>query len=121
MVNPNMYGNYNPYQPPTLNGKLVDTIDAAKVADVPIGGYGVFPKADLSEIYIKSWNKYGQSNIITYKPTVQEAPSVTLPEVDTTDLEKRIKTLEEQLKKILKQGQEKGDKNNGDWANFNID
>jgi len=39
-----------------LNGKLVDSEDMARVTEVPIGGYGIFPKADLSEVYIKSWN-----------------------------------------------------------------
>ena len=30
-----------------------------KATDVPIGGYGVFPKGDFTEIYIKSWNQDG--------------------------------------------------------------
>lgn len=34
---------------------MVDSLDVAKATEVPIGGYGIFPKADLSEIYIKSW------------------------------------------------------------------
>ena len=39
-----------------LNGKIVDSEDVVRATEVPIGGYGIFPKADLSEIYIKSWN-----------------------------------------------------------------
>lgn len=76
--NPNYYNpsySYNiPYnqnvqpqqaQTQTLNGKIVDSKDIVKVTDVPIGSYGIFPKADLSEIYIKSWNNNGTTNIIT--------------------------------------------------------
>lgn len=33
-----------------LNGKFVDNYDIVKVTEVPMGGYGIFPKADLSEI-----------------------------------------------------------------------
>ena len=97
--NPNLYqnymqqysGNYMMSQPPmpmmnqnnipsqqgqpqasTLNGKLVDSLDVAKATEVPIGGYGIFPKADLSEIYIKSWNSNGTTSIITFKPIAPE-------------------------------------------------
>ena len=97
--NPNLYqnymqqysGNYMMPQPPmpimsqnnmpsqqgqpqasTLNGKLVDSLDVAKATEVPIGGYGIFPKADLSEIYIKSWNSNGTTSIITFKPIAPE-------------------------------------------------
>ena len=60
----NYYNNYsyaNSYQPqsnqitiPSLQGKVVDSIDMVKVNEVPFGGFGVFPKGDLSEVYIKS-------------------------------------------------------------------
>ena len=64
----NFYGNYpyNQYQsfpsipqqqqPSFLQGKIVDSIDVVKATDVPVGGYSIFPKADFSEMYIKSWN-----------------------------------------------------------------
>lgn len=85
---PNLYGNY-PYgsygqvqntmmqQPPQqasygLQGKVVDSGEIVKVTDVPFGTYGVFPKADMSEIYIKTWNNNGTTNIITYKPIATE-------------------------------------------------
>lgn len=55
-----------------LNGKLVDSIDMVKATEVPIGGYGIFPKADLSEIYIKSWNNNGTTNISIYKIVTED-------------------------------------------------
>ena len=85
---PNLYGSY-PYsqygqgqsammpQPPqqvysTLQGKIVDNLETARVTDIPFGGYGVFPKADMSEVYIKTWTNNGTTNTITYKPVVTE-------------------------------------------------
>lgn len=56
----------------SLNGKIVDSEDVVKATEVPIGGYGIFPKADLSEIYIKSWNNNGTTSIITFVPQPKE-------------------------------------------------
>lgn len=62
-----------PSAPPQgLNGKIVDSEDVVKATEVPIGGYGIFPKADLSEIYIKSWNNNGTTSVITFKPIIPE-------------------------------------------------
>ena len=77
-----------------LNGKIVDGIEMVKATDIPLGGYGVFPKADLSEVYIKSWNNLGQSNIITYKPIIQQDAPL---EVDNSQLLSKIESLEEKL------------------------
>jgi hypothetical protein len=49
-----------------------------KVAEVPIGAYGVFPKADLSEIYIKTWNNNGTTSIVTFKPVAPVLDSNTM-------------------------------------------
>lgn len=77
-----------------LNGKIVDGIEMVKATDIPLGGYGVFPKADLSEVYIKSWNNLGQSNIITYKPIIQQDAPL---EIDNSQLLSKIESLEEKL------------------------
>lgn len=63
-------------QPQGLNGKIVDSEDVVKATEVPIGGYGIFPKADLSEIYIKSWNNNGTTSVITFKPITPEPSNV---------------------------------------------
>lgn len=80
MYNYYPYGNYVP----TLQGKVVDSVDVARGAEVPIGGYGVFPKADLSEIYIKAWNNNGTTSVTVFRPIVEE----------------KKETLEEQLNKL---------------------
>ena len=79
----NFYGNYpygNAYPQMSnittnsfnqnLFSKIVDGEEVVKATEVPFGGYGVFPKADLTELYVKSWNNDGTTKIITYKPVV---------------------------------------------------
>lgn len=63
--------------PQNLNGKIVDSEDVVRATEVPIGGYGIFPKADLSEIYVKSWNNNGTTSLITFQPIVQKQTSNT--------------------------------------------
>ena len=85
---PNLYGNYpyNQYgqgqsammpqpQPQvysTLQGKIVDNLETARVTDISFGWYGVFPKADMSKVYVKTWTNNGTTNTITYKPIATE-------------------------------------------------
>ena len=111
----NIYSQYIPQQPQQntnlpqtqqiqgLQGKVVDGEEMVKVAEIPFGGYGVFPKADLSEIYIKTWNNNGTTNILTYKPIEVEQAR----EVDTNALllekisliENKLDIFTEQLQK----------------------
>ena len=72
------YGNQMIPQIPTIQGKVVDNAEMVKVSEVPFGGFGVFPKGDLSEIYVKSWNSNGTTQINTYKPI----PAEEIKEVD---------------------------------------
>ena len=46
-----------------IPGKIVDSQEVARVSDIPFGGYGVFPKADLSEVFVKVWNNNGTLKI----------------------------------------------------------
>ena len=105
----NFYGNYSYPQMPTnnntsnnmntLSGKVVDGGEVVKATEVPFGGYGIFPKADLTEIYIKSWNSDGTTKMITYKPVVEE----TKEQVDTTKLLlEKIQKIEEKLDSLVK-------------------
>jgi len=108
--NPNYYNTYQQYaampqaqqmpvqQVPTLNGKVVDSIEVARATEVPIGGYSVFPKADLSEIYVKSWNNNGTTSITTYK--MAEASSEA-PEVGFPQLIERINLLDSKLDNLI--------------------
>ena len=54
-----------------IPGKIVDSQEVARVSDIPFGGYGIFPKADLSEVYIKMWNNNGTTSLVCFKPIVE--------------------------------------------------
>lgn len=54
-----------------IPGKIVDSQEVARVSDIPFGGYGVFPKADLSEVFVKVWNNNGTTSLLCFKPMVE--------------------------------------------------
>ena len=80
-----------------LQGKVVDEIEIVKATDVPFGSFSVFPKGDFGEIYLKTWNNNGTTQIITYKPVVEEE---TKKEEPNLILEK-INNIENQLTDLI--------------------
>ena len=87
-----------------LQGKIVESEDIVKVTDIPIGGYGIFPKADLSEIYIKTWNGNGTTNIMTFQPVVkQEAVKEENNNNNNNNIVlEKIQCLEEKIDTLIK-------------------
>ena len=99
MYNPNSY--YNPYmqqmpQQSYINGKVVDSEDILKVTEIPMGGYGVFPKADFSEIYMKYWKDNGTTEIVTFKP-VEQKNSILEQENAIKQILEKIEQLDQKL------------------------
>ena len=80
-----------------LQGKVVDGIEIVKATDVPFGSFSVFPKGYFGEIYLKTWNNNGTTQIITYKPVVEEE---TKKEEPNLILEK-INNIENQLTDLI--------------------
>lgn len=80
----------------TLSGKIVDGEEVVKATEVPFGGYSVFPKADLSEIYIKTWTQEGATKIIKFKPFVEEPKE----EITMNTLLERISAIETKLNEM---------------------
>lgn len=67
-------------QPMNVMGKVVDSIDVVKAADVPMdGNMYYFPKADGTEIFGKQWLVNGQTRILTFKPVLEQEPNTLLP------------------------------------------
>ena len=65
--------NFTQQMPPSqLNGKIVDSEEMVRATEVPMGSYGILPKADMSEVFIKTWNPNGTTNITHYKPAAIE-------------------------------------------------
>lgn len=107
----NFYQNYsygNMYQPQqaqpavaALQGKVVDSVDMVRVNEVPFGGFGVFPKGDLSEIYVKSWNNNGTTQINTYKPIPVEETKEAKENSSRDELLEKINALNEKLDALM--------------------
>ena len=107
--NNNYYQNYSyqnqTMQPqplvPSLQGKVVDSVAMVRVNEVPFGSFGVFPKGDLSEVYIKSWNSNGTTQINTYRP-VQVEETKEAKEISSRDeLLEKINALNEKLDALM--------------------
>lgn len=65
-----------PNQPFGLNGKIVDVVDQITANDVPMdGSVAIFPKKDMSEIYLKSWTPNGTIATVVFKPVLEEQQS----------------------------------------------
>ena len=57
-------------------GKMVDSIDVVKAADIPMDGNAYyFPKADGTEVYCKQWLQNGTTRILTFKPVLEDNPN----------------------------------------------
>lgn len=59
-------------QQPMIYGKVVDGIDVVRAIDIPLGNTYVCPKADMSAIYIKTWNNDGTTRVISYVPQIEQ-------------------------------------------------
>lgn len=86
-----------------INGKFVESKAIVDITEIPGGGYGVFPRADLQEIYVKTWNKNGLTDVVSYVPKIEEAPSQKEPTNMQVygALEEHIKRLESKLDSIV--------------------
>ena len=76
-------------QPPAqisgLNGRVVEVAENILASDVPMdGSFAVFPKRDLSEVYVKYWTGEGKIATISFKP-ISEAQADISP-TDNTSL-----------------------------------
>lgn len=79
--------------PVGINGKIVPSIENVTANDVPMdGSIAVFPKQDMSEIYIKFWENNGTIRTIVFKPVLENTPN-NLPQAD----EKTILSLSESV------------------------
>ena len=117
----NFYSNY-PYQQQvpvqtaaatTIPGKMVENLEMVKIAEIPFGGYSVFPKADFSEIYIKMWNNNGTTKIIEFKPLVTE--QIPTQEENLNLILSRLEQLETKLDSIALPAQKRKELNINDY------
>ena len=100
IMQPPVNTNLQPVSQPQLQGKIVDGEEMVKATEVPFGGYGIFPKADLSEVYIKTWNNNGTTQIKSYQPIKQEENVEEKVDTNAILLEK-MKEIEIKLDNIV--------------------
>ena len=104
----------NPVQPvqtqqastPQLIGRTVNSVDEITANDVPMNyPYAIFPKNDLSEVYLKSWTPNGTIQTIVFKPEINPTPSNTNRQESantkaTEEIMRRFDELSDQIKEI---------------------
>ena len=89
-------------------GKIVDSIDVVKAADIPMDGNAYyFPKADGTEVYCKQWLQNGTTRILTFKPVFEDNPNNLSPDTEklkisisdevTEGIMKRFDSIEKRL------------------------
>lgn len=94
-------------QQPQLIGHIVDGQETIQASDVPMNApYALFPKNDLSEIYLKSWTANGTIQTIVFKP-VQNQQTENLP---STQSEMKIGLSDDATEAFMKRFDELGRK-----------
>ena len=92
-----------PIQQPIVNqfpalGKIVESIDIVKATDIPMdGNMYYFPTADGSAVFGKRWLSNGQTQILAFKPILEEETIKS----STNDLESLYGANKEVLEGIL--------------------
>ena len=98
---------YNPF------GKVVESMDIVKVTDIPMdGNMYYFPQADGQAIYGKKFLPNGQTQILAYKPILDDNPNTLSNDDEKTNLDllqcvtdlfqENISSLNDRLDKIEK-------------------
>lgn len=98
---PNYFQSQMPQQYSSITGKLVESEDMAKLQEIPIGGYGVYPTTDMSKVIIKSYDRDGNIQYLNYalvKPV--EEPKVDPYETKLNDIYLYIEKLDKKIDDI---------------------
>lgn len=93
-------------------GKIVDSVDVVKATDVPMdGNIYYFPKADGTEVFAKQWLNNGTTQILTFKPVLDDKPNnlssneeklkIGLSDEVTEVLMKRFDDIENRIDSII--------------------
>ena len=98
---------FNPF------GKIVESIDVVKVTDIPMdGNMYYFPQADGQAIYGKKFLPNGQTQILAFKPVLENEPNNLSSEEEKMkivafdevlgEIKNEIKVINEKIDKIGK-------------------
>ena len=103
---------FNPF------GKIVESMDVVKVTDIPMdGNMYYFPQADGQAIYGKKFLPNGQTQILAFKPSLENGPNTLSNEeekskFDTLEqflegIQNEVRTLSDKIDKISKKKKKK--------------
>lgn len=90
-------------QPQGIVGKIVNDFSELTANDVPMNGSAAFfPKADGSELQVRSWTANGTIQTVVYKPVLDQNQSegVNIPQMDFNALNEDVKALREDIKGV---------------------
>ena len=80
--------------------RVVNVLEEITANDVPMNSpYSVFPKVDLSEIYVKSWNANGTIQTAVYRPVQPEnsEQGTNIPQTDFNALNEDVRALRQEI------------------------
>lgn len=96
-----------PMQNNLSTGKVVDSIEAVKVTDIPMdGNLYYFPKADGTEVYAKKWLPNGTTEIDRYVKAIETEEKEEVKPFDfelmQSDLVERLNAIDGKMEKLEK-------------------
>lgn len=87
-------------QPQGIIGRVVNDFNEITANDVPMNGNAAFfPKADGSELQVRSWAANGTIQTVVYKPILEQnqADGTNIPQNDFTALNDGINAFREEI------------------------
>lgn len=90
-------------QPQSIVGKIVNDFSELTANDVPMNGSAAFfPKADGSELQVRSWTANGTIQTVVYRPVQAEnnAEDTNIPQMDFNALNEDMRALREDIKGV---------------------
>lgn len=95
-----------PMQNNLSTGKIVDSVEAVKVTDIPMDGNAYyFPKADGTEVYAKRWLANGKTEIIRFVKAIETDQEEVKPfdfESMQNDIVEKLNVIDERMEKLEK-------------------
>lgn len=88
-----------PNQPQGIIGKVVNDFSEITANDVPMNGSAAFfPKADGSELQVRSWSANGTIQTVVYRPIqAEDTQGINMPQIDLNTLNEDVRALREDI------------------------
>lgn len=87
-------------QAPGIIGRIVNDFSEITANDVPMNGNAAFfPKADGTELQVRSWTSSGTIQTVVYKPVFEQngADNTNTPQMDFNAINEDVRALREEI------------------------